>query len=110
MNNFDNIKKGDRVKIETYNGDFAEFTVWFKDEVVIESATNTYGVSDIKSFEVIQKPLPMEPGFYKADDVKLTLYSLDPHRGWWIHRNDSIDFVPYHQMEAISHLLTRIEL
>lgn len=85
MINLEGVNKGDRVKIETYAGDSAEFTVRFKDECVIESATNTYGVSDLKSIEVIQKPLPTEPGMYRAADGESRVFILKGSEKWVIY-------------------------
>ena len=79
------INNGDRGKIETSAGDTAEFTVRFKDECVIESATNTYGVSDLKSLEVIQKPLPTEPGLYKAENGESRVFILKSSGEWVIY-------------------------
>ena len=89
MINLEGINKGDRVKIETYQGDTAEFTVRFKDECVIKSATNTCRVADLKSLEVIQKPLPTEPGLYKAENGGTRLFILDRECKWHIlYRGD----------------------
>ena len=89
MIKLEGINKGDRVKIETSAGDTAEFTVRFKDECVIESATNTYGVADLKNLEVIRNPIPTEPGLYKAENGGTRLFILDWECKWHIlYRGD----------------------
>ena len=84
MINLEGINNGDRVKIETNAGDTAEFTVVFKNNSAIESETNTYNVSDLKSLEVIQKSLPTEPGLYKAENGGPRLFILDRECKWHI--------------------------
>lgn len=84
MLNLEEINKGDRVKIETSAGDTAEFTVVFKNNSAIESETNTYHVSDLKSLEVIQKSLPTEPGFYKAKNGESRVFMLDRDQQWHV--------------------------
>lgn len=89
MIKLEGINKGDRVKIETNAGDTAEFTVVFKNNSAIESETNTYNVSDLKSLEVIQKSLPTEPGLYKAENGGTRLFILDLECKWHIlYRGD----------------------
>lgn len=85
MTNLEGINKGDRVKIETSAGDTAEFTVVHKDRWVIESATNTYGLSDLKSLEVVQKSLPTEPGLYKAENGESRVFILKSSGEWVIY-------------------------
>ena len=84
MIKLEGINKGDRVKIETSAGDTAEFTVRFKDECMIESATNTYGVADLKNLEVIRNPIPTEPGFYKAENGESRVFMLDRDQQWHV--------------------------
>ena len=89
MIKLEGINKGDRVKIETSAGDTAEFTVVHKNRWVIESATNTYVLSDLKSLEVVQKSLPTEPGLYKAENGGTRLFILDWECKWHIlYRGD----------------------
>ena len=112
MINLEGINKGDRVKIETCAGDTAEFTVRFKDECVIESATNTYGVADLKSLEVIQKPLPTEPGLYTAEYGGTRRFILNESGEWSILYLESFNITAndtFGIVECYSNF-TRIEL
>ena len=85
MINLEEINKGDRVKIEAHAGDTAEFTVVHKNRWVIESATNTYVFSDLKSIEVVQRSLPTEPGLYKAEDGESRVFILKGSGQWVIY-------------------------
>lgn len=112
MNNFDNIKKGDRVKIETHAGDFAEFTVTDEGPGCISSQYNIYSIRHLKSLEVVKQPLPTKPGMYRAEDGEGQVFMLDSADQWHvIYTKDlsiwkkSAGFV-----ESYFHNFTRIEL
>lgn len=112
MLNLEGINKGDRVKIETNAGDTAEFTVVHKSIWVIESANNTYGFSDIKSIEVVQRSLPTEPGLYKAEGGENRVFILKGSGQWVIYytRGHSLIEQPTEFVSKCFHNFTRIEL
>lgn len=112
MTNFDNIKKGDRVKIETHEGDFAEFTVQTKEYSFINSKTNSYDHQIIKSLEVVKPPVPTEPGFYKVEDGDNRVFMLDNYKNWHIIYTEdlSVSKQPDDFIENQFHNFTRIEL
>lgn len=89
MINLEGINNGDRVKIETHAGDIAEFTVVDAKSWGLYSESNTYPERAIKSVEVIQKPLPTEPGLYEAENGGTRLFILDRECKWHIlYRGD----------------------
>lgn len=85
MNNFDNIKKGDRVKIETHEGDFAEFTVHTKEYRLINSKANRYDHRNIKSLEILPLPLPTRRGAMVGHptDSGYVHYTLESDGSWY---------------------------
>ena len=112
MINLEEINNGDRVKIETSAGDTAEFTVVFKNNSAIESETNTYTFSDLKSLEVIQKSLPTEPGFYKAKNGESRVFILKGSGQWVIYYTTDHSLIeqPTKFVSKCFYNFTRIEL
>lgn len=112
MINLEGVNKGDRVKIETYAGDTAEFTVVDAKEWALYSESNTYPERAIKSVEVIQKPLPTEPGMYRAADGESRVFILKGSEKWVIYytKDHSLIEQSAEFVAKYFHNFTRIEL
>ena len=62
---FENVRKGDRVRLTVANGDLAEITVLsVAHSAIYDRANRVIRGKDWDTLEILPKPLPTEPGFW----------------------------------------------
>lgn len=63
---FEGVKIGDRIRLTTDTGDFAEFTVTARYGNYIDSKNNSFYGPHWDTLEVLAPALPTKPGYYEA--------------------------------------------